>query len=219
MTFSFLESTIFAGKPTCGLGLGARREVGTGMSSDGGGQARGRQVGSRVHPADQELGGPGHQAVLPRRGPRSGLHARPPAARWWCRTTPAACSPPTCWSSRRRSTTSSASTGPSTPWRTTAIFVGPLSAMAAPRRRHRGQPRERREGVASRRGRAGVPRRRLRLVPADLHRERDRLRRPHRLRPDRDRDRRADRADGVDRRAGNTVVPRPRRLDGAGGWV
>ncbi len=63
------------------------------------------------------------------------------------------------------------------------------------------------------RGGAGVPGRRLRLVPADLHGERHRLRRQHRLRQDRDRDRRADRADGVDRWPGNPIVPCPWRFD------
>ena len=171
-------------------------------------------MGSRVHPSRSRTGWARSSSGTS--VPRSAVWTpcRPPVERWWCPTIPAACSPPMCWSSRPRSTTSSALTGPSTHWLTTGSSSGRSRRVAAPRRCHRGQPRERRQGAAMRRGRVGVPWRGLRLVPADLHRERDRLRRPHRLCQNRDRDRRADRADGVDRCAGNPVVPCPRRFVG-----
>ena len=85
--------------------------------------------------------------------------------------------------------------------------------LAAPRRCHRGQSRERREGPAQRRARIGVSRWGLRLVPADL-REQNRLRRPDRIRQNRNRIRSADRADGVHRCAGIATVPHPRELAG-----
>ncbi len=95
------------------------------------------------------------------------------------------------------------------------IFLGPIGDLL----RRAGVIEASREnaggGTAFRRRRAGVPRRRLRLVPADLHRERRRLRRPHRICPHGGRIGCADRADGVDRRAGDPSVPRPRRLDRA----
>ena len=81
-------------------------------------------------------------------------------------------------------------------------------------RLHQRQPRERRRGAAVRRPCRGVPRRRLRRIPADAVGEQDRLRRPHRLREGRAERRRADRADGRHRRSGDPDLPDPRHLAG-----
>src|SRR5205823_4458045 len=70
--------------PTCGYGilffreyhtliLGERRREHAIYEQQRGGQGGDRQVGSGVHPAARDLGGPGHQAVLPRRGARAGV--------------------------------------------------------------------------------------------------------------------------------------------------
>ena len=81
-------------------------------------------------------------------------------------------------------------------------------------RLHQRQPRERRRGAALRRPCRGVPRRRLRRVPADAFGEQDRLRRPHRLRQGRAQRGRADRADRRRRRSGDPDLPDPRDLAG-----
>ena len=75
-------------------------------------------------------------------------------------------------------------------------------------------PRQRQEGVALRRGGHRFPRRRQRGAAAHMAAEQDRLQRPDRLCHDGHRGRRTDRARGVDRRAGNPVVPDPRRMAG-----
>ena len=74
-----------------------------------------------------------------------------------------------------------------------------------------GLARQRARRVRPRRARARLPRRRLRDVPAQLALRPDRVRRPPGLRPARARARRADRAGGGDRRAGDRAVPHPRR--------
>ena len=58
-----------------------------------------------------------------------------------------------------------------------------------------------------------LPRRRLRQLPADPQHRRDRLQRPHRLRPHRARGRRPDRAGRQHRRPGGPAAPVARRAD------
>ena len=91
---------------------------------------------------------------------------------------------------------------------------GPAGRLAASSGGHRGESRKCRRRTAFGRGGAGLPGRRLRLLPADVEREHRRLQRAHRLRADRHRGRGADRADRLDRRPGDPAVPHPRQLAG-----
>ena len=102
-----------------------------------------------------------------------------------------------------------------------ALHAEPRHALGRADRRllqedrlHQRQPRERRRGAALRRTRRGVPRRRLRRLPADAFGEQDRLRRPHGLREGRAQRRGADRAHGRHRRPGDPALPVPRHVAG-----